>query len=183
MKLNRVKMFARRISATERLVRSPPAFASPRERRSATWALLRPADGVSATGAAGAGGVEAAASAMPGHRVAVQRPAESAARPGPGYRAALAAPHPRTPRITLPQTPSVHLASAPILNGLGFAAAILLFPSEASADPASTALERRVEGPRRHHPAPRAMAVRADRLPKITSVVSRSSSPAARPGA
>jgi hypothetical protein len=41
---------------------SPPAFVSPRERRSATWALLRPAGGVNA---AGGGGVEAAASAMP----------------------------------------------------------------------------------------------------------------------
>ena len=71
MKLNRVRMFARRISATERLVRSPPAFVSPRERRSATWALVRPAGGVSAIGAAGAGGDEAAASAMPDHRVAV----------------------------------------------------------------------------------------------------------------
>ena len=63
-------MFARRISATERLVRSPPAFVSPRERRSATWALLKPADGVNAADAAGAGGVEAAASAMPDHSIA-----------------------------------------------------------------------------------------------------------------
>ena len=46
MKLNRVKMFARRISGSERLVRSAPVFASPRERRSATSALLRPAGGV-----------------------------------------------------------------------------------------------------------------------------------------
>ena len=68
MKLNLVKMFARRISATERLVRSPAAFVSPRARCSATWALVRPAGGVSATGAAG--GVAAAGSAMPGHRVA-----------------------------------------------------------------------------------------------------------------
>jgi len=59
-------MFARRISATERLVRPPPAFVSPRERRSATWALLKPAGGVNA---AGAGGVEAAASAMPDHPI------------------------------------------------------------------------------------------------------------------
>ena len=68
--MNLVKMFARRISATERLVCSPPAFVSPRERRSATWALLNPAGGVSATGAVGAGGVEAAASAMPDHPIA-----------------------------------------------------------------------------------------------------------------
>ena len=54
MKLNRVRMFARRISATERLVRSPPSFASPRERRSATSAPLSPDGGVSATGAASA---------------------------------------------------------------------------------------------------------------------------------
>jgi hypothetical protein len=51
---------------------SPPAFVSPRERRSATCALVRPAGGVSAIGAAGAGCVEAAASAIPGHRVAVK---------------------------------------------------------------------------------------------------------------
>jgi hypothetical protein len=82
MKLNRVKMFARKISATDRLVRSPPAFVSPRERRSATWALVRPAGGVSATGAAGAGGVEAAGSVMPGHRVAGK--GQSKARPGRG---------------------------------------------------------------------------------------------------
>ena len=67
IRLNLVKMFARRISATERLVRSPPAFVSPRERRSATWALVNPAGGVHATGAAGAGGVEAATSAIPDH--------------------------------------------------------------------------------------------------------------------
>jgi hypothetical protein len=36
IRLNLVKMFARRISGTERLVRSPPALVSPRERRSAT---------------------------------------------------------------------------------------------------------------------------------------------------
>ena len=54
MKLNRVRMFARRISATERLVRSPASFASPRERRSATSAPLSPDGGVSATGAASA---------------------------------------------------------------------------------------------------------------------------------
>ena len=71
MKLNRVRMFARKISPTDRLLRSPPAFASPRERRSATCALVRPDDGVSAIAADGAGGVEAAASAMPGHRAAV----------------------------------------------------------------------------------------------------------------
>jgi len=63
-------MFARRISATERLVRSPAAFVSPRERRSATWALLKPAGGVSAIGAAGADGVGTAASAMPDHSIA-----------------------------------------------------------------------------------------------------------------
>ena len=84
-KLNRVKMFARKISATDRLVRSPPAFASPRERRSATWALVSPAGGVSATGAADAGGVEATASAMPGHR-AVVKGQRNAAKPGGGYR-------------------------------------------------------------------------------------------------
>jgi hypothetical protein len=72
MKLNRVKTFARKISATDRLVRSPPAFASPRERRSATWALVRPTVGGSAIAAPGAGGVEATASAMPGHRTAVK---------------------------------------------------------------------------------------------------------------
>jgi hypothetical protein len=41
-----------KISATDRLVRSPPAFVSPRARRSATWALVRPVDGVSTTWAA-----------------------------------------------------------------------------------------------------------------------------------
>ena len=82
MKLNRVKMFARKISATERLVRSPPAFVKPRERRSATCALVSPADGVSATGAAGAGGNEAAASAIRGHRSAVN--GQQNARPGQG---------------------------------------------------------------------------------------------------
>jgi len=46
MKLNRVRMFARRISVSERLVRSAPVFASPRECRSATSALLRPAGDV-----------------------------------------------------------------------------------------------------------------------------------------
>jgi hypothetical protein len=51
-------MFARRMWATERLVCSPPAFVSTRERHSATRALLKPACGVSAAGAAGAGGVE-----------------------------------------------------------------------------------------------------------------------------
>ena len=82
MKLNRVKMFARKISATDRLVRSPPAFASPRERRPATWALVRPAAGVSAIAAPGAGGVEATASAMPGHRAAVK--GQPNARPSRG---------------------------------------------------------------------------------------------------
>ena len=82
MRLNRVKMFARRISATDRLVRSPPAFASPRERRSATCTLVRPAGGVSATWAAGGGGVAAAGSAMPGHRAAVK--GQRQARPGRG---------------------------------------------------------------------------------------------------
>ena len=72
MKLNRVRMFARKISATGRLVRSPPAFVKPRERRSATCALVRPAGGVSTIGAAGAGGNEGAASAMQGHHVAVK---------------------------------------------------------------------------------------------------------------
>jgi hypothetical protein len=61
--LNLVKMFARKMSATERLVCSPAAFVSPRERRSATSALLSPPGGVHATGAAGAGATEAAASA------------------------------------------------------------------------------------------------------------------------
>ena len=147
MKLNRVKMFARRISATDRLVRSPPAFASPRERRSATCALVRPAGGVSATGAASAGGNEAAASAMQSHHAAVKDQRNT--RPGPGrVPAASTAPNPRTPRVTLPQTPSVHVAPAPIPNGLVFTAAILLVSLEASAGPASTALERRVEGSR-----------------------------------
>jgi hypothetical protein len=81
MKLNRVKMFARKISATDRLVRSPPALASPRERRSATWALVRPAAGVSAIAAPVASGVEATASAMPGHRAAVK--GQPNARPRP----------------------------------------------------------------------------------------------------
>jgi len=62
-------MFARKISATERLVRSPPAFVNPRERRSATWALLKPPGGVNASGAAGAGGVEAVGSAMTDHHI------------------------------------------------------------------------------------------------------------------
>ena len=65
-------MFARRISATDRLVRSPPAFVSPRDRSSATSAPVSPVDGVSAIGAAGAGGNAASASAMPGHPVAVK---------------------------------------------------------------------------------------------------------------
>ena len=85
IRLNLVKMFARRISAAERLARSPPAFASPRERRSATWALLNPAGGVNATGAAGAGGVEAAASATPGHPIteALNRAIAGQERPRP----------------------------------------------------------------------------------------------------
>jgi hypothetical protein len=89
--LNLVKMFARRISATERLVRSPPAFVSPRERRSATWPLLNPAGGVHAIGAAGAGGVEAAASAMPDHSIsdALNRAVEGQERPGPQRRKSL----------------------------------------------------------------------------------------------
>jgi hypothetical protein len=62
-------MFARRMWATERLVCSPPAFVSPRETRSATWAPLNPAGGVSVTGAAGTGGVEVAASATPDHPI------------------------------------------------------------------------------------------------------------------
>jgi len=70
IRLNLVKMFARKISATDRLVRSPPAFVSPRERRSATWTLLNPAGGVNAIGAADASGAEAAASAMPDHSTA-----------------------------------------------------------------------------------------------------------------
>ncbi len=82
MKLKRVKMFARRISATERLVRSPPTFVSPRARCSATWALVRPAAGVSAAGAVGAGGGAAAGSAMPGHRAAGK--GQRKARPGRG---------------------------------------------------------------------------------------------------
>jgi hypothetical protein len=60
-----VKMFARRISATERLVRSGPELPSPRERRSATSALDRPAGGVCVAGAASTGGPAAPPSAMP----------------------------------------------------------------------------------------------------------------------
>src|SRR5208282_6030969 len=113
MKLNRVKMFARKISATDRLVRSPPAFASPRERSSATWALVRPAAGVSAITAPGAGGVEATASAMPGHRTAVK--GQRNARPSRGRRSATStASLPPAPRLTVPQTPSVRVAPAPI---------------------------------------------------------------------
>jgi hypothetical protein len=61
MKLNRVKIFARKISATDRLAGSPPAFVSPRGRRSATCALVKPVSGVSAIGVGDAGGAEAAA--------------------------------------------------------------------------------------------------------------------------
>ena len=64
--MNLVKMFARKMCATERLVCSPPAFVSPRETRSATCAPIKPVGGVTATGADGPGrGVEAAASAIP----------------------------------------------------------------------------------------------------------------------
>ena len=127
MKLNRVKMFARRISATERLVRSAPAFASPRERRSATSALLSPAGGVSATGAAGVGGVEAAASPMPSHRVAGQGqrngrlPAASTASPPPALR------------LTVPQAPSIRAGPTSIVNGDFAAIVILLTCLETSA--------------------------------------------------
>ena len=55
---------ARKISATDRLARSPPVFATPRERRSAASALLRPIFGVSA--GAAARGVDPAGSALPG---------------------------------------------------------------------------------------------------------------------
>ena len=85
-RLNLVKMFARRISATERLVRSPPAFVSPRERRSATWALLNPAGGVHATGALGAGAGEAAASAMPDHSITKARTGAIAGQERPGLQ-------------------------------------------------------------------------------------------------
>ena len=127
MKLNRVKIFARKISATDRLVRSPPAFASPRERRSATWAPVRPAGGVSATGAAGVGGVEAAASAMPGHHAAGkgQRngrlPAASTASPPPALR------------LTVPQAPSIRAGPTSIVNGDFAAIVILLTCLETSA--------------------------------------------------
>jgi hypothetical protein len=57
-------------------------FASPRERCSATWALVRPAGGVSAIAAPGASGVGAVASAMPVHRAAVQ--GQRNARPNRG---------------------------------------------------------------------------------------------------
>jgi len=79
-----VKMFARRISATERLVRSPPAFASPRERRSATWPLLNPVGGVNAIGAVGADGVEAVASGMPDHPTTEASDGVIAGQSGPG---------------------------------------------------------------------------------------------------
>jgi len=51
-------MFARKISATDRLVCSGSVFPSPRERRSATSVLVKPKDGVCATGAAWAPGAE-----------------------------------------------------------------------------------------------------------------------------
>src|SRR5271157_2871271 len=141
MKSNRVKMFARKISATDRLVRSPPAFASPRERSSATWALVRPAAGVSAIAAPGAGGMEATASAMPGHRTAVK--GQRNARPSRGQLPATStAPLPPAPRLTVPQTPSAQVAPAPIVNGVVAAIAILLACLQASANPASSALER-----------------------------------------
>ena len=145
MKLNRVKMFARKISAADRLVRSPPAFASPRERRSATCAAVRPAGGVSAIGAAGAGGNEAAASAMQGHHAAVKD--QPNARPGPGrVPAASTAPNPPHAASHPAADPIGIRCAGPILNGLVLAAAILLVSLEASAGPASTALERRVAG-------------------------------------
>src|SRR5271169_3342774 len=124
MKLNRVRMFARKISATDRLVRSPPTFVKPRERRSATCALVRPAGGVSTIGAASAGGMEGAASAMQGHHAAVKDQRNT--RPSPGrVPAASTAPNPRTPRVTLLQTPPVHIAPAPTLNSLVAAMAII----------------------------------------------------------
>ena len=86
MKLNRVKMFARKISATDRLVRSPPAFASPRERRSATWALVRPAAGVSAIAAPGASGVEAAAISHARSPRRGARASRTRGQAGGGYR-------------------------------------------------------------------------------------------------
>src|ERR1035441_9457955 len=112
MKLNRVKMFARKISATDRLVRSPPVFASPRERRSATWALVRPAAGVSAIAAPAAGGVEATASAMPGHRAAVKGQRNARPRRGAAIGDIDSALPPALP-LTVPQTPSAQVAPAP----------------------------------------------------------------------
>ena len=57
MKLNRVKMFARRISLTDRLVRSPASFPSPWARRRVASDRLRPRGGVWVTGSASAGGL------------------------------------------------------------------------------------------------------------------------------
>ena len=48
-------MLARRISATDRLVRSPASFPSPWARRWVTSAPLRPTGGVRVTGSAPAG--------------------------------------------------------------------------------------------------------------------------------
>ncbi len=176
MKLNLVRMFARRMWATDRLVCSPPAFVSPRERRSATWVPVSPVAGVSTIGAAGTGDNEAARSAMPGHRVAVNG---RKARPRPGrVPAASTAPSPRARRLTLPQTPSVHVTSAPILNGLLCAAAILIVSFEASANLAGAALQARSRARGDTAPSTAARAVCPAVLPKITSVVSRSSSPA-----
>ena len=125
MKLNRVKMFARKISATGRLVRSPPPFASPRERRSATWALVRPAAGVSAIAAPGASGVEATASATPGHRAAAK--GQPNARPSRGrLPASSTASLPPALRLTVPQTPSVQVAPLPIVTSVVAAIAIPL---------------------------------------------------------
>ena len=68
---------------------------------------------------------------MPGHHVAVKDERNSG-QARAGYRRHRQRPNPAQPRVTLPQT-SVHVASAPILNGLVFAAAILLVSLEAMA--------------------------------------------------
>jgi hypothetical protein len=118
-------MFARKISATDRLVRSPPAFASPRERRSATWAPVRPVDGVSAVAGPGADGVETTASAMPGHRAAVKGQRNARAKPGAAIGDIDSVPSSRAAAHRA-QTPSVQLAPAPIVNSFVAAIAILL---------------------------------------------------------
>src|SRR5258708_23221865 len=114
-------MSAGGIWGTEGRVGSPPAFVSRRDRRSATWALVRPAGGVSTIGAAGAGGVAAAASAMPSQCVAAkgQRKARPGPRRGPAHSTPPTAPpappaQPHTPRPTLhPPAPPHPPAPAP----------------------------------------------------------------------